>query len=88
MVQACIDAKAFIFLCCRLIRRELRTYIFTSRERRVVQSFLNAQIETTDRDLGKIRSRIKLSHRLKNDIFLYLELYDRLLLDAAESSST
>ena len=88
MVQARMDAKAFIFLCCRLIRRELRTYIFTNRERRVVQSFFNAQIETTNRSLGKIRSRVKLFHRLKNDIFLYLELYDRLLLDAVESSST
>ncbi len=64
----------------------LRTYIFTNRERRIIQEFLGGKIGMTDRDLGKIRSRIKLFSRLKDDIFLYLEFYDTLLLTAAESS--
>jgi hypothetical protein len=38
----------------------------------------------TDRDLSKIRSRIKLFDRLKNDVFLYLELWDRTLLNTTE----
>ena len=40
-----------------------------------------------DRDLSRIRSRIKLFSRLKNDIFLYLEFYDTLLLGLAESET-
>lgn len=66
----------------------MRTYIFTDRERRIVQSFLGDKIGITDRDLSKIRSRIKLFSRLKDDIFLYLEFYDMLLLRTAESSET
>jgi len=67
---------------------DMRTYIFTDRERRMVQNFLGGRIGMTDRDLSKIRSRIKTFDRLKNDVFVYLELYDRILLSAAESSST
>jgi hypothetical protein len=66
----------------------LRTYIFTDRERRIIQSFLGGKIGITDRDLSKIRSRIKLFSRLKDDIFLYLEFYDMLLLRTAESYET
>ena len=66
----------------------MRTYIFTDRERRIVQSFLGGKIGITDRGLSKIRSRIKLFSRLKDDIFLYLEFYDMLLLRTAESSDT
>ncbi|NIN53204.1 MAG: hypothetical protein GTO23_08635 [Nitrososphaeria archaeon] len=66
----------------------MRTYIFTDRERRMVQNFLGGRIGMTDRDLSKIRSRIKTFDRLKNDVFVYLELYDRILLSVAESSST
>jgi hypothetical protein len=66
----------------------LRTYIFTDRERRIIQSFLGGKIGINDRDLSKIRSRIKLFSRLKDDIFLYLEFYDMLWLRTAESSET
>lgn len=66
----------------------MRAYIFTKRERRIVQGFLADKIRMTDRDLSKIRSRIKLFDRLRDDIFLYLELYDRALLNAAEPSTT
>ncbi|UCE43977.1 MAG: hypothetical protein JSV57_00290 [Candidatus Bathyarchaeota archaeon] len=66
----------------------MRTYIFTDRERRIVQSFLAEKTRMTDRDLSKIRSRIKTFDRLRDDIFLYLELYDRVLLSAAEPSTT
>jgi len=66
----------------------LRTYIFTDRERRIIQSFLGGKIRITDRDLSKTRSRIKLFSRLKDDIFLYLEFYDMLWLRTAESSET
>jgi len=65
----------------------MRTYIFTNRERRVVQRFFAHKIGATDRDLSKIRSRVKTFDRLRNDVFLYLELYDRVLLSAAESAS-
>jgi hypothetical protein len=34
----------------------------------------------TDRALSKIKSRINLFRRLRDDIFLYLEFYDTLLL--------
>lgn len=60
----------------------MRTYVFTDRERRIIQSFLNRRIRMTDGDLAKIRSRIKHFNRLRNDIFLYLEFYDTLLLKA------
>jgi len=66
----------------------LRTYIFTDRERRIIQSFLGGKIGINDRDLSKTRSRIKLFSRLKDDIFLYLEFYDMLWLRTAESSET
>lgn len=65
----------------------MRTYIFTSRERRIIQSFLVDKIGVTDRDLSKIRSRIKLFSRLRNDIFLYLEFYDALMLANMTESS-
>ena len=65
----------------------MRTYIFTSRERRIIQRFLNGKTGMKDRDLSRIRSRIKLFSRLKNDIFLYLEFYDTLLLGLAESET-
>ncbi len=64
----------------------MRTYIFTDRERRIIQKFLGDRLRMTDRDLSKIRSRTRLFNRLRNDVFLYLELYDRILLNAAESS--
>ena len=66
----------------------MRTYIFTDRERRIIQSFLGGKIGINDRDLSKTRSRIKLFSRLKDDIFLYLEFYDMLWLRTAESSET
>jgi hypothetical protein len=66
----------------------LRTYIFTDRERRIIQKFLGGKIAITDRDLSKIRSRIKLFSRLKDDIFIYLEFYDMLLLATTEFSET
>ncbi|UCC33761.1 MAG: hypothetical protein JSW53_01805 [Candidatus Bathyarchaeota archaeon] len=65
----------------------MRSYIFTDRERRIVQRFLGDRTKMTDRDLSKIRSRLKLFDRLKNDVFLYLEFYDALLLSSAESAA-
>ncbi len=65
----------------------MRTYIFTGRERRIIQSFLVDKIGVTDRDLSKIRSRTKLFSRLRNDIFLYLEFYDALMLANMTESS-
>jgi hypothetical protein len=62
----------------------MRKYIFTDRERRIVQHFLSGRTKMTDRGLGKIRSRMKLFERLKNDIFLYLELWDMVLLESTE----
>lgn len=64
----------------------MRTYIFTDRERRIIQRFLSGTVGMTDRDLSKLRSRVKLFERLKNDIFLYLELWDRILLESTESA--
>ncbi|MGD8545068.1 MAG: hypothetical protein PVH12_02730 [Candidatus Bathyarchaeota archaeon] len=65
----------------------MRTYIFTERERRIIQNFLGGRIKMTDRDLSKIKSRIKLFNRLKNDVFIYLELYDEILLSTTGYSS-
>ena len=65
----------------------MRTYIFTDRERQIIQSFLNDKIRMNNRDLSKIRSRIKLFNRLRNDIFLYLEFYDSLMLAGITESS-
>jgi hypothetical protein len=62
----------------------MRTYIFTDRERRVIHNFLSGKTKLTDRDLSKIRSRMKLFQRLKNDLFLYLELWDAILLETTE----
>ena len=70
------------------MRDSMRTYIFTDRERRVVHSFLGGKTQMTNRDLSKIRSRIKLFDRLKNDVFLYLELWDRILLSTTEPEAT
>ncbi|UCE29439.1 MAG: hypothetical protein JSV85_01540 [Candidatus Bathyarchaeota archaeon] len=58
----------------------MRTYIFTDRERKIIQGFHNRKIGMTNRDLSKIRSRIKLFSRLKSDIFLYLEFFDAVML--------
>ncbi len=66
----------------------MRTYIFTDRERRIIQRLLSGKIKMTDRDLSKIKSRMKLFERLKNDIFLYLEMWDTVLLRTAESVIT
>jgi hypothetical protein len=66
----------------------MRTYVFTERERRIIHAFLSRRIEMTDRDLSKIRSRLKLFDRLKDDVFLYLELWDTVLLDTAEPAPT
>jgi hypothetical protein len=62
----------------------MRTYIFTKRERQIIQGFLSHRVKMTDRDLSKIRSRLKLFERLKNDVFLYLELWDTVLLETPE----
>ncbi len=62
----------------------MRTYIFTDRERKIIQGFLSGKIRMTDIDLSKIRSRMKRFKRLKNDIFLYLELWDTVLLESTE----
>jgi hypothetical protein len=62
----------------------MRTYIFTKRERGVVQSFLAGKTQMSARELSKIRSRTKLFDRLKDDVFLYLELWDRMLLSNTE----
>lgn len=64
----------------------VRTYIFTNRERQIIQGFLSGRTIITDRNLSKIRSRMKLFKRLKNDVFLYLELWDNVLLAATESA--
>ncbi|MGD8565759.1 MAG: hypothetical protein PVF96_05365 [Candidatus Bathyarchaeota archaeon] len=63
----------------------MRTYLFTDRERRIIQSFLSGRNKITNRNLSKIRSRTKLFNRLRNDVYLYLELYDRILLSETES---
>ena len=63
----------------------MRTYIFTDRERKIVQKVLGERITVREKNFVKIKSRIKLFDRLRDDIFLYLELYDKLLLDSVET---
>ncbi|UCB60934.1 MAG: hypothetical protein JSW72_02425 [Candidatus Bathyarchaeota archaeon] len=80
-----VDAKPFIaFPTVGFVGITMRAYIFTDRERRIIQRFLSGRIMMTNRDLSKIRSRMKHFEKLKNDVFLYLELWDMVLLETAE----
>jgi len=87
-VHCCRRKAIYSFPYRRLGGVIMRTYVFTERERRIIQGFLSRRIGIADRDLSKIRSRLKLFERLKNDVFLYLELWDTVLLETAESETT
>jgi hypothetical protein len=50
----------------------MRLYVFTKRERAIVERFLNGRIPITDRALSQIRTRLKQS-RLHEDVELFLK---------------
>jgi len=56
----------------------LRSYIFTDRERQIIQAFLAG--ERVDRlDIGRIKHRARLFRKtLTSDIDLFLKLLDRI----------
>jgi hypothetical protein len=62
----------------------MRSYIFTAREREVIQAFLEGRIPETGKDIGMIRLRIRTFRNLSSDINLYLKLRQRF----AESKTT
>ena len=51
----------------------MRNYIFTKRERRIVEAFLDGKIPITDRGLSQLRTRIK-SSGLAKDVDLFTRL--------------
>jgi hypothetical protein len=55
----------------------MRAYIFTERERKVIQAFFEGRVSFTNRAFSQIRTRIKLPS-LKSDVELYLALERRL----------
>jgi hypothetical protein len=50
----------------------MRLYVFTKRERAIVERFLNGTIPITDRALSQLRTRLKQS-RLHDDVELFLK---------------
>jgi len=52
----------------------MRSYIFTEKERALIQSFLEGQIGAKDRSLHVTVSRFKHFKDLARDVELYLEL--------------
>jgi len=61
----------------------MRYYIFTKRERTIIEKFLSGKIPLTDRGLSQIRTRLKGS-QLSSD----LDLLNRLREALAKSEST
>jgi hypothetical protein len=55
----------------------MRAYIFTERERKIIQAFFEGRVSLTNRAFSQIRTRIKLP-TLKSDVELYLALERRL----------
>jgi len=55
----------------------MRSYIFTPRERKVAQAFLEGRIPPTGKEIGMIRLRIRTFKNLASDVELYLKLRSR-----------
>jgi hypothetical protein len=64
----------------------MRLYVFTKRERAIVERFLNGTIPITDRALSQIRTRLKQS-RLHKDVELFLK-FDKALTESESAVST
>ncbi len=58
----------------------MRTYIFTGRERKIIQSFIDGKIPLSDRKLSQIRTRIR-EPDLVVDVKLLFKLREK--VDAA-----
>jgi hypothetical protein len=54
--------------------RSLRSYIFTPKERRAIEAFLEGKLKVTDHLLSQVRTRLKQFTRLRNDVELYIRL--------------
>jgi hypothetical protein len=52
----------------------MRTYIFTERERRIINSFLEGRIKAKDRALSVILARFRGFKNLAQDVDLYVRL--------------
>lgn len=55
----------------------MRSYIFTAREREVIQAFLKGKIPATGKAIGMIRLRVRTFSKLAGDVDLYLALKRR-----------
>jgi hypothetical protein len=64
----------------------MRYYIFTKRERTIVQQFLSGKIPVTDRALSQIRTRLKQSSLL-DDVELFSNLQRALAKSESASSA-
>jgi hypothetical protein len=63
----------------------MRSYIFTERERRIVEAMLRG--ETVSRlEVAKIRHRLRRFTRLRNDVDLYLALVKLTETETAKST--
>jgi hypothetical protein len=56
----------------------MRTYIFTRRERRILNRWLDGDLTLKDIRLQKVLSRVRLFKVLAGDIELYLKVRSRL----------
>jgi hypothetical protein len=52
----------------------MRTYLFTSRERKAIRAFLAKKIKPSDGSIRMILSRVRAFKDLPNDVELYLRL--------------
>ena len=52
----------------------MRSYIFTAKERTVINAFLKGEVPFTDHLLSQIRTRVKQFRGLSGDVELYLRL--------------
>ena len=55
----------------------MRSYIFTDRERRIIEGFLKGEVGGSDPSIQQIKSRMKSFRRLARDVELYLALKRR-----------
>jgi len=56
----------------------LREYVFTERERRLIDGFFKGEVNGSTRGWSQLVYRIRCSTRLSKDVDLYLELSRRL----------
>lgn len=50
----------------------MRSYIFTPKEKRAIEAFLEGHLPATDHLLSQVRTRMKQFARLSGDVDLYI----------------